>query len=183
MGDVRWNAVSGEEADEFWVGAHVVTEAGLRGEVEQVIDRRTAIVRWADGTRSRFTSPGASAAPDGGSARQRVLDQIEVWRKELINPARSNRLLYFRHTKSSTLEIVREPDQIEEVVARILADRSWRFYVPPERRRNASGDLDGADEEPLFASEVPQVPAPDELITNKTAQCSGPCQKPQSSVF
>ena len=73
-----------------------------------------------DGNRSRVSSPGVGAATHGGSARQRVLDQIEIWRKELINLARSNRLLYFRHTKSSTLEIVREPDQIAEVVARTL---------------------------------------------------------------
>jgi Protein of unknown function (DUF4011) len=121
-----------------------------------------------DGTRSRVSSPGVGAATHGGSARQRVLDQIEIWRKELINLARSNRLLYFRHTKSSTLEIVREPNQIAEVVTRTLTGRAWRFYEPPERRSTPVDDVDAADEEPLFVREVPEVPAPDELITNKT---------------
>jgi REase_MTES_1575/Protein of unknown function (DUF4011)/AAA domain/Protein of unknown function (DUF3320) len=102
-----------------------------------------------------------------GSARQRVLDQIDVWRKELINLARSNRLLYFRHTKSSTLEIVREPDQIDEVVSRLLAGRRWRFYVPPDRQHATPGGVEAAGDEPMFVSEVPPVPALDELITNK----------------
>ena len=121
-----------------------------------------------DDTGSRVTSPGPGAATRGGSAKQRVLDQIDIWRRELINLARSNRLLYFRHTKSSTLEIVREPDQIEEVVSRLLAGKRWKFYAPPDGDEATSGDLDVADEEPLFASGVPPVPAPDELITNKS---------------
>jgi hypothetical protein len=84
----------------------------------------------AAGSAGGDESPRSLASAD--SVRQRVLDQIEIWRKELINVARSNRLLYFRHTKSSTLEIVREPDRIDEVVARLVAGRAWRFYMPPD---------------------------------------------------
>jgi hypothetical protein len=96
-----------------------------------------------------------------------VLDQIEIWRKELVNLARSNRLLYFRHTKSSTLEIVREPDQIQDVVAEVLAGRSWRFYVPPEQRDAPQDEMPGHTAA-LVGGEVLDVPAPDELLTTKS---------------
>ena len=45
--------------------------------------------------------------------QQRVLDQIDVWRKQLVDLSRRNRLLYFRRTKASTLEILREPDDVD----------------------------------------------------------------------
>src|SRR5450755_2831004 len=95
---------------------------------------------WGGADRQGGDSPVGktdNSLTSGAPARQRVLDQIEIWRKELVNLARSNRLLYFRHTKSSTLEIVREPDQTQEVVGELLAGRSWRFYMPPDQR--ASG--------------------------------------------
>ncbi len=98
-----------------------------------------------------------------GRARRRVLEQIDVWRKELINLARTNRLLYFRHTKSSTLEIVREPDQVPQVVERLLTGGSWRFHFPPELDEKQE-----TDDDQLFANEIAQVPEPDELITTKT---------------
>jgi hypothetical protein len=114
-----------------------------------------------------------NSTPLAGAGRQRVLDQIEVWRNELINLARSNRLLYFRHTKSSTLEIVREPERCREVVEAILAGRPWHFHEPPEldSRRDEEVDEDGRTDsefEVLFVDQAPDVPAPDELITNKT---------------
>jgi hypothetical protein len=69
--------------------------------------------------------------------QRRVVDQIDTWRKQLINLARSNGLLYFRHTRMSTLEIARGPGQLVEVADRLLAGGSWRFYEPPRvgRRR------------------------------------------------
>ena len=94
-----------------------------------------------------------------------MLDQIEIWRKELVNLARN--LLYFRQTKSSTLEIVREPDQIQDVVAGVLAGKPWRFYVPPEQCGNAEEALSG-ETGPFVGAEVLELPAPDELLTNKS---------------
>ena len=112
--------------------------------------------------------PGSTetSLSSAGPARQRVLDQIEIWRKELVNLARSNRLLYFRHTKSATLEIVREPDQIEEVVAELLAGRSWRFYVPPEHHGDAENTVAG-ESAAVVGSELLDIPAPDQLLTTK----------------
>jgi len=61
----------------------------------------------------------------------RLLAQIRVWRDELINLARSNRLLYFKHTRASTLEIVRSPGPAA-VVSGLLAGHSWAFLATPE---------------------------------------------------
>lgn len=116
---------------------------------------------------------GADAATDWvtgtPSTRERVLEQIDIWRKELINLARSNRLLYFRHTKSSTLEIIREPDEVDEVVARLLAGAGWQFYMPPEAPSEDEGGAaqpEGADSAGVD-SELPGLPSIDELLTNK----------------
>ena len=64
--------------------------------------------------------------------QRRVAEQIDAWRKQLINLARSNRLLYFRHTRMSTLEIACAPDELVEVANRLLGGGSWRFYEPLE---------------------------------------------------
>ena len=64
--------------------------------------------------------------------QRRVAEQLDTWRKQLINLARSNRLLYFRHTRMSTLEIACAPDELVEVTDRLLGGGSWRFYEPPE---------------------------------------------------
>ena len=68
-----------------------------------------------------------------GQRRDRVLEQIRIWREDLINLARSNRLLYFRHTRSSTLEIaVRQRDEAAEIVQAVLDGKTWSFFEPPE---------------------------------------------------
>lgn len=66
--------------------------------------------------------------------RRRVLDQLDIWRKQLINLARSNRLLFFRHTRTSTLEIIDGAGSLTGVVAELLAGRGLRFYMPPEEQ-------------------------------------------------
>src|SRR5213592_4848716 len=68
----------------------------------------------------------------GDRDQRRVIDQIDTWRKQLINLARSNRLLYFRHTRMSTLELACGHDRLAEVTDRLLDGGSWRFYEPPE---------------------------------------------------
>lgn len=103
----------------------------------------------------------AKPSREGDKARQRVLNQLDIWRKELINLARSNRLLYFKHTRSSTLEIVCESDEAAEVVERLLGGGGWNFFFPPDTEDREDGDQ-------FFPEEVvPPVPGPDELITSK----------------
>jgi hypothetical protein len=98
--------------------------------------------------------------PDSGldprlQGRERVLAQIEIWRKELVNLARSNRLLHFKDTRSSTLGIVVAEDETAAVVDRLLEGRTWSFFMPPEEDEEAT-------------SLLPELPGPNELITDKT---------------
>jgi hypothetical protein len=86
--------------------------------------------------------------------RERVLAQIELWRKELVNLTRRNRLLNFKDTRSSTLGILREPDELADVVAHLLAGKSWQFFEPP--------DVAEGEERPEQL-----MPSPGELITDK----------------
>ena len=80
--------------------------------------------------------------------------QLTTWRDELVNLTKRNRLLYFKHTKSSSLEIV-EP--AAESVFRGLP-RSWAFFRPPDREVEID-DLSG--DEPVIA------PAANEVVASK----------------
>lgn len=86
--------------------------------------------------------------------RERVLAQIELWRRELVNLTRRNRLLNFRPSKSSTLELVVEPDELSSIVEHLLSGNSWRFFEPPETPEG--------EERPEQL-----MPNPGELITDK----------------
>lgn len=86
---------------------------------------------------------------------QRVLDQVDVWRKQLINLARSNRLLYFRHTRTSTLEIKETPERYAAVLPRLFAGGYWYLLVP---RRKMS----------LTTSRVQLVTTLDRPMTNSS---------------
>jgi hypothetical protein len=37
---------------------------------------------------------------------ERVRERVTAWRDELINLSRNNGLIFFKHTKTSTLEII-----------------------------------------------------------------------------
>jgi len=61
----------------------------------------------------------------------RVLDQINAWREDLINLNRNNRLLYFRKTKSSTLEL-RQPTASDLLGRLSNGTRGVTFWEPPD---------------------------------------------------
>jgi hypothetical protein len=69
---------------------------------------------------------------------QRIRAQIAKWRDELLDLTGRNRLLRFRHTKVSSLEI--QSPSAQEVLDRLLDGRSreWAIHVPEE----PSGDVD-----------------------------------------
>lgn len=98
--------------------------------------------------------------------RERVLAQIEVWRKELVNLARSNRLLHYRETRASTLGIVAGADEVGDIVARHLRGERWTFFIPPEV--DESEDEDGLLNTGMHAP-APEgfLPGPRELLTDK----------------
>lgn len=65
--------------------------------------------------------------------RGKLLQQLEAWRNDLINLSRTNRLLYFRHTKTASLEIEgTTSDSIVQRLARSAPNNFWKFYLPPE---------------------------------------------------
>lgn len=86
--------------------------------------------------------------------RKRVLQQIQRWREELVDLTRNNRLLYFRHTKTRTLEI--ESPQSTQVVEG-LHGSGWRFYFPSD------DDTDDADPAPSDGELVTQKRSAQEL--------------------
>ena len=92
------------------------------------------------------------------SGRDRVLAQIEIWRNELVNLARSNRLLHYRDTKASTLGIVAEESEVAGIVDRLLNGGTWTFFLPPDQE-------EGEDNEPI-SSEL--LPGPGELLTDRS---------------
>ena len=106
-------------------------------------------------TESAQPSPGVPPIDPTLRGRDRVLAQIEAWQKELVNLARSNRLLNFKDSRSSTLGIVAAADEVDQIVEHLLAGKSWRFFEPPDTDE---------DEESSAAALLPQ---PGELITDK----------------
>lgn len=83
-----------------------------------------------------------SGSVEGDPGRDRLLAQIKVWRDELINLARSNRLLYFKHTRSSTIEVT-DGASPTELVSSLLGGTAWRFSP-------AAAISDAPDEPPLL---------------------------------
>jgi very-short-patch-repair endonuclease len=92
------------------------------------------------------------------SEEGRIEGQLDVWRRELIGLTRANRLLYFRRTKVSTLEILSEGVQLHEIFADLAAGRSWGF-----RPAAAGGPTDETD-----SGEPHEWPVNDrDLLTDK----------------
>ena len=83
----------------------------------------------------------------------RIRDQVARWRDDLLDLTGRNRLLRFRHTKTSSLEI--DSPGAQEILDRLLIGRShdWAMHIPED---------DEPAVEPLMASRSPDfvgVPA------------------------
>lgn len=89
--------------------------------------------------------------------RKKLDQQIDTWQKELVNLTRRNRLLYFKHTKSATLEIA--SPHVDTVWKGLSG--GWEFYVPPEDKRDEEDEADGTRPEPARGRH------PNELVTDK----------------
>src|SRR4051794_16569498 len=83
----------------------------------------------------------------------RLMTQIGGWRDELINLTRTNRLLFFRHTLTASLEIV-EPG-MDKLFEQLDKGRFWEFFEP-------FVDLTGR---PIARTRAPRA---NELVTDKT---------------
>ena len=106
-------------------------------------------------------------APDPDAV---VAERLEDWRRRLIDLSFRNRLIKYRKTKASTLEI--EAPSLEELLADPGRPQPWRFYFPPEPEEE-QGELvlDESDtaaflDEVILKSAVhpDQPPQPDEIV-------------------
>lgn len=65
-------------------------------------------------------------------SQTKLRQQLKKWRDDLVNLSRTNRLLYFRHTNTASLEI--ESPGSDAIASRLNGPPSsnfWTFYFPP----------------------------------------------------
>src|SRR4051794_22950551 len=76
----------------------------------------------------------------GSSGEQRIRDQVAQWRDDLLDLTGRNRLLRFRHTRTSSLEI--DSPGAQEILDRLVTGRAreWNVHIPEDE--NGKGDLD-----------------------------------------
>jgi hypothetical protein len=116
--------------------------------------------------------PGIAAGEETemAEADTRVAEQLGIWRDDLIDLSRRNRLLNSRSSRSGVMHII-EPS-LAEVLERLgdadkpeSASSSWRFHYPP------SADTETAEPALLAAlhAEDPEITAEreeDEILTD-----------------
>jgi Cdc6-like AAA superfamily ATPase len=100
-----------------------------------------------------------------------VLDRIEDWRRRLIDLSYRNRLIRYKPTRATTLEI-ESPD-----LDVLLADRDrtapWRFFFPPEPEEESAGEEEDAasfvDSVVVTgAQRIDRSPRPDEIVVTES---------------
>src|SRR6266511_4598031 len=116
---------------------------------------------------------GASQFPPGQlsamtiAPEDQVRERIEDWRRRLIDLTYRNRLIRYRKTVASTIEI--ETPSLDQLLADPERKAPWRFYVPPELANEQTTMEDAAaafvDEAVTRGAEHRgQPPRPDEIV-------------------
>lgn len=107
-----------------------------------------------------FNAGGPGAGLESKN-RDRVAEQVEQWRDDLVNLTRQNKLLYFKHTKSSSLEI-EQPSGVD--VLRVLDGRPGllEFYEPEDPARGAAGQT-------ALPTAIPRTRKPAEALCHNWA--------------
>lgn len=124
------------------------------------------------------------SAAEAQSNRDRIREQLVQWRNDLIDLTKRNKLLNFRHSKVSTLEISSPSWQI--IAERLSEGRAWEFYLPDVDESMLTDELGSASLEgasglhengsslPMDAVDRDEIgilnrklPADFELVTNK----------------
>jgi len=104
-------------------------------------------------------------AGESDQHRAKLFAQIQEWMRKLVDLSRRNRLLFFKSTRSSTLQII-EPLPAEVFNRLILEQKSWKFYKPLEEESEPPEDTseERKDEtEPLKDVSAPRRREPDEI--------------------
>lgn len=108
-----------------------------------------------------------------------VLARIEDWRRRLIDLSYRNRLIRYRPTTASTLEIA--APAVDILLADLGRTAPWKFYFPPEPddvESNASDDPDAlVSDTATFldariveeAQQVPHAPRADEIVVRESS--------------
>ena len=110
-----------------------------------------------------FPTPTPSAPPTGRGRSSVVDEHLRRWGEDLVELTRRNRLLYFRHLRSGSLEFDQPAAAILDGLSARANGGGWGFYLPPPP------PAEGA--EPL--PEIGLEPAPDELIVAASLERDG----------
>src|SRR5437899_5850422 len=96
---------------------------------------------------------------------ERISQQLQRWRTDLINLNRANRLLYFHSTRSN-LEIL-EPDPLELIRRLTEATATGLpFHEPPESPSENDREIDAEKERPAALRRKPDQKRPPEILTS-----------------
>ena len=66
------------------------------------------------------------------SSRDMVRDHLQKWRTELIDLTKRNRLLYFKHLRSGSLQFEQDASTVLNGLEGRRASAGWSFYLPPD---------------------------------------------------
>lgn len=107
---------------------------------------------------------------------QSAIEKTRAWlktqRDDLINMSRTNRLLYFKHTKTASMEIT-DPSVagVLERLSRGGANSYWDFYLPPREEDETFGRRERKSQELLIADkDAKQIERALHLLERKTNQ-------------
>ena len=68
---------------------------------------------------------------DSMADRDHVRDQLRRWREELIDLSRRNRLLYFKHLRSGSLEFEQGAGEVWRRLRLTGRSAGWDVFLPP----------------------------------------------------
>ena len=88
---------------------------------------------------------------DGGRI---VHARVDEWRRRLIDLTYRNRLIKYRPTRASTIEI--ESPDLQTLLGDLARTAPWRFYFPPE-----PSEPDGFGSTSQAGMETPPYPRPE----------------------
>lgn len=102
----------------------------------------------------------------------RVRDWLKKQRDDLINMSRTNRLLYFKHTKTASLEISDPtPAEVLDRLSPNGAKNYWSFYLPPrDEEESVNSSTPKVTDLVIADKETPQLERALHLLERKTTQ-------------
>ena len=100
-------------------------------------------------------------------SRDLVRDHLQKWRTELIDLTKRNRLLYFKHLRSGSLEFEQDAPAVLDRLDGRRAGGGWRFYLPPEPDEESPPQSPSSEQQTVFDTPGTRAvlpPRQDELV-------------------